>query len=368
MSLFGDIFYGTFGGSDAPPSDPNIGLAAQSNAAIGERMQTLAETQYTDQKALLDKYSPMLKEQIQAAIDAQTKSTAQSDDQWTDYKTTFRPVEQQLAKQSLAYSDPNRIDQEAARAGDMAQTNVDQAQSQNEQSLTMAGASPEKIAALQAAGKLVGAKTVAGAQYQGRTDAQGKAMAYLDNTARFGRNMTSTGIATAQLAGQQGQAATAGYGSLSAATGAPAQSAAGLFGGAVGANNAAGSLFSTGWNQKFAGIQADNKMVGDMLGASANVAGMFSSEKLKDVGAPVDGKRAVQAVEKSPAKHWSYKPGEGDGSTQPRMGPMAESLASAAPEVSDGTMVDPISMLGLHHAAIGKLSKDMRALKARRGD
>ena len=41
MSLFGDIFHGIFGGSDAPPSDPNIGLAAQSNAAIGERMQTL---------------------------------------------------------------------------------------------------------------------------------------------------------------------------------------------------------------------------------------------------------------------------------------------------------------------------------------
>ena len=41
MSPFGDIFYGTFGGNDAPPSDPNIGLAAQFNAAIGGRMQTL---------------------------------------------------------------------------------------------------------------------------------------------------------------------------------------------------------------------------------------------------------------------------------------------------------------------------------------
>jgi hypothetical protein len=39
MSLFGDIFHGIFGGSDAPPSDPNIGLAAQSNAEIGARMQ-----------------------------------------------------------------------------------------------------------------------------------------------------------------------------------------------------------------------------------------------------------------------------------------------------------------------------------------
>jgi hypothetical protein len=331
-------------------------------------MQGLAETQYTDQKALLDQYSPMLKDQLQASIDAQTKSTKQSDDQWSDYTATFRPVEQELAKQSLAYSDPNRIDQEAARAGDMAQTNVDQAQSQNEQSLTMAGASPEKIAALQAAGKLVGAKTVAGAQYQGRTDAQGKAMAYLDNTARFGRNMTSTGIATAQLAGQQGQAATAGYGALSAATGAPAQSAAGLFGGAVNANNAAGSLFNTQWQQGATAARDSNALLGDVIGAGATYFGMKSSEKVKDVGAPVDGKRAVQAVEKSPAKHWSYKPGEGDGSTQPRMGPMAESLASAAPEVSDGNTVDAISMLGLHHAAIGKLSKDMRALKARRGD
>ena len=41
MSLFGDIFHGILGGSDAPPPDPKIGLAAQSNAAIGGRMQTL---------------------------------------------------------------------------------------------------------------------------------------------------------------------------------------------------------------------------------------------------------------------------------------------------------------------------------------
>ena len=146
MSLFGDIFHGIFGGSDAPPPDPNIGLAAQSNADIGARMQTLAETQYTDQKALLDKYSPMFQDQIQAAIDAQTKSSQQSDDQLADYKTTFRPVEQSLAKQSLAYSDPNRIDQGSACAGGMAQTGVDQAQHQNEQALNMAGAGPEKIA------------------------------------------------------------------------------------------------------------------------------------------------------------------------------------------------------------------------------
>ena len=55
--------------------------------------------------------------------------------------------------------------------------------------------------------------------------------------------------------------------------------------------------------------------------------------------------------------------GLGDGSRAQRMGPMAEDLKREAPGVSDGKTVDPISQLGLHHAAIGNLNKRIRKLE-----
>ena len=353
------------GFEDAPPPDPLIGEAAKSNAAIGERMQTLAEKQYADQSAALNEYRPLLKDAIAKSTVAQDKATAQSDSAWADYQTTWRPVEQTLATKSLAYSDPARVEQEAQRAAGMAQTQLDRAQRETEMSLAQAGASPEKTAALLAAGRVSGAKSIGAAEYQGRTDAEAKGMAYLDNAARFGRNMTSTGIETARLAGQTGQQVQSGVGGLQSAISAPAQSAAPLLQGAVNANNAAGSLANTGWNQANAGAQSSNDFIGDIIGAGAKAAGMYfgSSKKIKRMGKKVDG--ASEAVAKSPAKHWSYKPGEGDGSTKPRMGPTAESLADVAPEVSDGKQVDGIAMLGLHHAAIGDQHKRLKKLEQR---
>lgn len=103
--------------------------------------------------------------------------------------------------------------------------------------------------------------------------------------------------------------------------------------------------------------QNRNAIIGDKRQAGATAYGMYtSSEKTKMVGAKVDGLAAARAVEKSPGKKWAYKTGEGDGSTKPRIGPMAEDLKREAPQVSDGKKVDGIAQLGLHHAAIGGLS------------
>ena len=63
---------------------------------------------------------------------------------------------------------------------------------------------------------------MAGAQYAGRSAQESKAMAYLDNAARFGRNMTSTGLETARLAGAQTAQAQGGVGGVQGAAGAGA--------------------------------------------------------------------------------------------------------------------------------------------------
>lgn len=354
---------------DAPTPDPAIGEAAKSNAAIANRMQDMAERQLTNQEALLKEYSPLLKEAISKSVVAQDKAIAQSDSAWADYEKTWKPVEQKLAADSLAYGSPGRLEQEAQRAGGMAKTQLDQAMNENERQLQMAGASPEKIASLQASARVAGAKGVAGAEYAGRKAQESTAMAYLDNAARFGRNMTSTGLETARLAGAQGQQVQSGVGGLQASSAASTQSAGSLLSGAVGANNAAGQLMIGQYNAQQTAANSKAGIFGDILGAGMMGAGMFfgSSEKLKDMGGEVGGDEASAAVERSPSKKWRYKPGLGDGSTKQRMGPTAESLAAVAPEVSDGTQVDGIAMLGLHHAAIGGQSKRLARIEKKLG-
>jgi hypothetical protein len=109
-------------------------------------------------------------------------------------------------------------------------------------------------------------------------------------------------------------------------------------------------------------------MIGDLFGAGLQAYGMYtSSKKTKHVGGKVDGLAAAKAVEKSPAKRWSYKDGQGDGSTKQRMGPMAEDLKREAPQVSNGKQVDGIAQLGLHHAAIGGLSKRLERIEKKLG-
>lgn len=367
---------------DAPKPDPNIGKAAEANSEIAGRMQDLAERQYTDQKALLDQYSPLLKDLIGKSVTAQDKATQQSDSAWADYTATWRPVEQKLAADSLAYASPERQAQEAQRAASGVAQTFDQARADTRQALQSAGADATTIASLEAAGRLEEAKAKAGASDNARRDVEKAGLAYVDNAARFGRNMTSTGIATAQLAGQSGGQAQGGYGALSAATATPANSAGGLYSGAVGANSAAGNLYLGQYRAQADAAAQQNGIFGDVLGAGAGLLGMstnaagasglgmfgISSEKAKKVGKKVDGRKASDAVERTPSKEWSYKPGLGDGNTKPRMGPMAEGLRDATGGVvSDGKMVDFIAMSGMHHAAIGDNSKRLRRIEKQLG-
>lgn len=265
-------------GKQTAPDAPDmtgVNEAAKANASIADRQQTLAEQQYADQRALLEQYSPLLKAQLEKANTLQDQSIAQSAAQWEDYQNTWRPVEQQLAARTTALADPGRIEQEASRAAADTTSQYDRARQSTEASLAMAGASPEKIAALTAAGRLNEAKAVGGAQAGARRSTETNQIALLDNAARFGRNMPSTGIQTAALAGSQGQQVQGAYGTLASATGQPAASASPLLANAASANASAGSLFGNAAQQNYtANMNQYNAAMGGLL-AGANLWGMY---------------------------------------------------------------------------------------------
>jgi hypothetical protein len=370
MSLFGSggVFGGItsflFGDGPAPPDTSGINNAAEKNAAVAARAQTLAEQQYADQLKLWNEWSPMLKDQLQKSIAAQDLSTQQSKDAWSDYTKTWQPVEQQLAKQSLEFASPGRANQEAATAQAGVAQQYDAARTSNTEDMIRAGLDPSAIASLNANSRLLQAKDTAVVGNNARRTVESQGLAYLDNAARFGRNMTSTGLAAAGLATQQGGAVQSGYGNLVQSQAAPTSQAIGQLGTVANINQGVGSLYSNAAGLDMQGaVNTSNFQLGS-LGALAKLGGAYygytSSKKTKHRKGKVNGLAAADAVEKSGASRWSYKPGMGDGNTKARMGPMAEDLKRVAPEVSDGKTVDGIAMHGLHHAAIGGLNKKAR--------
>lgn len=259
-----------------PADTSGLNEAARTNAEIGKRQMDLAEKQYADSMALFEEFKPMLTEQIQQSITMQGKSIERSDEAWNFYNDTWKPVEQQLASRSLEMASPGRIAQESERAALETQGQYDAAMTESRRRLQMAGANPEKIAAIEAEGLLAAAKGVGGARGAARRDAENRAIAYLDNAAKFGRNMPSTSLATASLAGQQGQAATGGYGALASAATQPAAVTSNLYGAASNATSSAGSLFSSLASHDLATqiSQANAKLGG--LGAGVQLYGMLN--------------------------------------------------------------------------------------------
>jgi hypothetical protein len=259
------------------PDEPDmsgVNDSARSNAAVAKETLEFAKTQYADQLKLFEQYRPMFDEQIQLSLDSQRKNNARSDAQWADYENIWRPTEKRLAEMSLDMASPGRIAQEAQRSADETAGQYDEAIKANRDALIASGASPEKVAAMESSMRLQAARGTGGAFGQGRRDAETKAISLIDNSARFGRNMPSTGLATATVSGQQGGQAVGSYGALSGAMAAPGQIMLPQVQTAINANNASGSLFANMANTQLNSSIARNNQIMGGIGAGLKLYGL----------------------------------------------------------------------------------------------
>lgn len=299
-------------------------LTKVGTSALAAGLGTAALNKPTD----TSKYDPLFAN----LLAEQGKVSGRGDQQWNDYLSTFRPIEQKYAKTALEYDTPARREQAARAAQGEVATQFDiQRQGFNEDAMRY-GVDPSTITAMGNASRLEEAKARAGAANNARDVVEQRGLGLLQGAAQFGRNMPSTSLQASSVA--------------------------------TGTAGTAGSLANQQAQIQSQNTANRNAMYGDLFNAGMGLWGMYSSSrKTKRVGKKVDGEKAAEAIERSPANHWRYKGGLGDGSTKPRMGPMAEDLKREAPKVSDGKMVDGIAQLGLHHAAIGNLSKRIRRLE-----
>lgn len=272
-----------------------------------------------------------------------TKLSARGDDMWNQYLTTFRPLENKFAQTALNYDTATRRETAANDATGQVASEYDQQRQQAQREMTAAGVDPSTMYALNHSSRIVQAKDQAQAANKARNDVEMQGLSLVKSAADFGRGISTTATQQQQVGQNGANAATA---------------------------NATGMANIQNQNTANANqaTRDRNQLYGNLFNAIGTGVGMWaSSEKKKHMGGKVDGLSAARAIEKSPAKHWRYRDGEGDGNTKARMGPTAEALHKVAPAVSDGKKVDGIAMMGLQHAAIGEISKRMAKIEKRLG-
>lgn len=346
------------------PDPPDYSQQINTQNQITSRQMDLAEQQYADQKALVDKYLPLFDQQAQLSLSEQAKTGQRADQQWANYTTNFMPLEQKFAQQAADYNTVGRQEQDAQRAQAEVASQFDQQRTQQAEDMAAAGLMPGsgRALTLSNATGIEQAKAEAAAGNTARRATEATGLSLMNSAIGVGRGQVAGGLQAADLALRQGGSAQGSAGGAVSMAGVPASTSSSIYGGATSSNNAATGIISADYNNRLNASNSSNALFGDILGAGMGAAGMFfSSEETKDMGPEVDG--ASDAVEASPAKEWRYKPGLGDGLTKARMGPTAESLRDATGGVvSDGEKVDGIAMVGLHHAAIGEQAKQIKAL------
>lgn len=342
-------------GWGAPDPDPAIGQAAQSQAAVGARQMDLAEKQDARNAQQYADMAPIFKTLMQQSIDQGNKDSARSDAQWQSYTQDFQPLESKMASTAADFDTPQR-QQAAADAAVAGVDNQFDAQRRNlTQGLSDSGVQPGSgvAASILAGSRIEQAKAAAGAGTMARRNTEMQGISLVDNAARFGRNMPSTGLQVSQAALGAGNNAVGLGGAQQQQQLAGVNATNGLYNGAVGSYGSSAKTNLGLYDANAKTFQSNLALSKDILSAGGQIAGaIWSSKKLKDVAGDVDTEEAALSLASTPIKAWRYKPGaipNDDGRV--RIGRMAED-AQAAMGLGDGKTLDIATENGINQAAL----------------
>ena len=229
--------------------------AADKQSAIARRQQDLAEKQYADTQARQAKFDPLYEQMMTSTLqDAQT-ARERGADQWNQYLTTFRPLEEKMASTAANYDTTERRNQEAADAVSGVTTQFDKAQQAQTRNLSRAGIALDSGRALTLGetADFAKAKAAAGADRTARKQVEATGINLVHGAAAFGRNQTGTAL-TASGQGAGDTATASGIGSTVAnIANSGAASTGSLLSGAAGTLGSVANLYG---NQASAANQA----------------------------------------------------------------------------------------------------------------
>ena len=262
--------------SDAPDADPLIGQAAASNAALSKEMVGVAKDQLQwnkDRAAISDPLTQKIAQQQIATADT---NTARSADQWDSYTKLFKPVEAQMVNDATNWDSTERKNQMAAEAGADVTNSYQAASDTSARQMQAMGINPNsgRYAALNNEATLSQAKDTAGAMNKARRDTEQQGVALRTGVAQFGRGLPSTGVAADSVALNAGNAANSGLAQSAAVYNAGSNTAANWYGGATGANTAAGNLALGQYGQQINAWGQDQQQKASSMQGIGQIAGM----------------------------------------------------------------------------------------------
>jgi hypothetical protein len=298
-----------------------------------------------------------------------TTASDQADELYNYNKSTFRPIEQQLAATATDYNTAERRETEANAATGQVASSYDIQREQAQREMERVGVDPSTIYALGVSSRLDEARAQAGAANKARDNVEAQGWSRMADVANMGRNIAS------QQATQQSIAANSGDKSVNNSLNAlnPENDAnkmmADGFKTTIQGNQVTGNLF----NQVAAGQRADDQMlingVGGITNYMGNRYGTSDPKVKKGTGKMANAAQALKEVEATPVHDgWEYDESKGapPGSGGKKMtGPMATDVQRVSGEASapGGKQIDLVKQQGRMMAAIQKLAKDVRALK-----
>jgi len=286
---------------DAPAPDPLIGQAARENAAVAREALAWYKDIYA--KELL----PMQKEQqalgrtlIDRYLANMEKQQNFAEQQNAYYESTFKPVEQQMARDAMNYDSAENIARRQGIATAAVGQQFSNAIQENARNLSRYGLNPNSGAFAQTNERLMreAALQKAGASTGAAFDTMDKGIALRAGAANFGRNMPNTAASYYGGSNQSGGMAM----NTSAQNINAAQTNAGVMG--QGYNqftqgmNSAGNLMRGDFNARMAGYNAEQQAIGGIgqgLGMAFGMTGGFGMfPKKADGGEIHEGHGAVR--------------------------------------------------------------------------
>jgi hypothetical protein len=230
------------------------------------------------------------------------KQEAFADKQNAYYDSTFKPIEQQSARDAMDYDSSANIAKRSGIAGANVEQQYSQAQQENSRNLSRFGVNPNSSAFAATNERLMRDKALAksGAQTGAAFDTMDKGIALRAGAANFGRNMPNTAAAyygNANNAGGQAMGASTQMNSTALSN----SSVMGTgFNTGISGNSSSGNLMLGEFGARMQGYQADQSAKAGMYQGLGTMAGLMMKAdggkihhgpgRVRGIGGPVDDK------------------------------------------------------------------------------
>lgn len=262
--------------SDAPTPDPRMAEAALRNAQIAEdALRWYRDIYDRDLRPAQEEQRAMQQGLIQDYLTDRRRQREFADEQNRYYQQTFKPIEEQMARDAMQYDSPENIARRQGIAGAAVTQAFSAAQQQANRNLSRFGLNPNSGAFAATNSRLANAQAlgVAGARTGAAFDTIDRGIALRTGAANFGRNMPNTAANYFSLANQTGAAANQmGLSGMDMMRQNAAFVGRGFDQGMQGYNNAAG-IYNNIYQGEMSAYNANQAALGSAIGGIAGFAG-----------------------------------------------------------------------------------------------